>query len=93
MQQNRIIQYNVLNTPWPLPDNSVDCCVTSPPYWGLRDYNNPDQIGLEKTAEGSAAGLGEEAEALSNAAAIVEIAWPRSFRALGASSSLSPGLP
>ena len=21
-----------------LPDNSVDCCVTSPPYWGLRDY-------------------------------------------------------
>jgi site-specific DNA-methyltransferase (adenine-specific) len=23
--------------------------VTSPPYWGLRDYNNPDQIGLEET--------------------------------------------
>lgn len=21
-----------------LPDNSVDCCVTSPPYWALRDY-------------------------------------------------------
>ena len=21
-----------------LPDKSVDCCVTSPPYWGLRDY-------------------------------------------------------
>jgi DNA modification methylase len=22
----------------PIPDNSVDCVVTSPPYWGLRDY-------------------------------------------------------
>ena len=26
---------------------SVQCIVTSPPYWGLRDYNDPDQIGLE----------------------------------------------
>lgn len=48
---NRILQYNVLNNPWPLADNSVDCCVTSPPYWGLRDYKSPDQIGLEKTPE------------------------------------------
>jgi DNA modification methylase len=48
---NTLQQYNVLNTPWPLEDNSVDCCVTSPPYWGLRDYNNADQIGLEKTPE------------------------------------------
>lgn len=24
-----------------LPDHSVDCCVTSPPYWGLRDYDLP----------------------------------------------------
>lgn len=30
-----------------LPDKSVQCAVTSPPYWGLRDYNIPDQIGLE----------------------------------------------
>lgn len=30
-----------------LPAKSVQCAVTSPPYWGLRDYNNPDQIGLE----------------------------------------------
>ncbi len=51
METNRIIQHNVLNTPWPLEDNSIDCCVTSPPYWGLRDYNNRDQIGLEKTPE------------------------------------------
>jgi site-specific DNA-methyltransferase (cytosine-N4-specific) len=32
-----------------MPSNSVQCVVTSPPYWGLRDYNIPDQIGLERT--------------------------------------------
>ncbi len=32
-----------------LPDRSVHCCVTSPPYWGLRDYGVAGQIGLEKT--------------------------------------------
>jgi site-specific DNA-methyltransferase (adenine-specific) len=32
-----------------LPDNSVQCIVTSPPYWGLRDYDIEDQIGLEST--------------------------------------------
>jgi len=32
-----------------LPDESVQCAVTSPPYWGLRDYDIPDQIGLEET--------------------------------------------
>lgn len=32
-----------------LPSNSVQCAVTSPPYWGLRDYNIPDQIGLQET--------------------------------------------
>src|SRR5687767_12045051 len=34
-----------------LPDNYVDCCVTSPPYFGLRDYGHSDQIGLEETPE------------------------------------------
>lgn len=32
-----------------LPSDSIQCAVTSPPYWGLRDYNNPGQIGLEET--------------------------------------------
>ncbi len=32
-----------------LLSESVQCIVTSPPYWGLRDYNDPDQIGLEET--------------------------------------------
>lgn len=34
-----------------LPDESVNCCVTSPPYWGLRDYGVDGQLGLEPTPE------------------------------------------
>ena len=34
-----------------MPDNSVDCVVTSPPYWGLRDYGVEGQIGLEPTLQ------------------------------------------
>lgn len=34
-----------------LPGCSVDCCVTSPPYFNLRDYGVDGQIGLEDTAE------------------------------------------
>jgi DNA modification methylase len=34
-----------------IPDGSVRCCVTSPPYWGLRDYGHDGQIGLEQTPD------------------------------------------
>lgn len=34
-----------------LPDESVQCCVTSPPYWRQRDYGHTGQIGLEQTPE------------------------------------------
>jgi DNA modification methylase len=34
-----------------LPAGSVQCCVTSPPYWGLRDYGHAGQIGLEPTPD------------------------------------------
>ena len=34
-----------------LPDESVRCCITSPPYWNLRDYGPDGQIGLESTPE------------------------------------------
>lgn len=30
-----------------LPAGSIDTCLTSPPYWSVRDYGHPDQIGLE----------------------------------------------
>ncbi len=34
-----------------LEAGSVHCCVTSPPYWSLRDYNVSGQLGLEATPE------------------------------------------
>jgi DNA modification methylase len=34
-----------------MPDGVVQCVVTSPPYWGLRDYGVEGQLGLEKTPE------------------------------------------
>ena len=34
-----------------LPADSVNCCITSPPYWGLRDYGVAGQLGLEVTPE------------------------------------------
>lgn len=34
-----------------MPDECVQCCVTSPPYWGLRDYGVDGQLGLEKTPD------------------------------------------
>jgi DNA modification methylase len=38
------------------PD-SVNCVVTSPPYWGLRDYGEPGQLGLEPTPEAYVAAM------------------------------------
>jgi|DEB0MinimDraft_3_1074331.scaffolds.fasta_scaffold48138_2 DNA modification methylase len=34
-----------------LPDGVVRTCVTSPPYWGLRDYGNDGQLGMEATPQ------------------------------------------
>ena len=34
-----------------MPGQSVQCCVTSPPYWGLRDYDHSKQIGAEPSPE------------------------------------------
>src|SRR5450432_2076939 len=34
-----------------LPSESVHCCITSPPYYGLRDYGVAGQIGLDDTPE------------------------------------------
>lgn len=48
MEVNKIIEGNCLTVLKTLPDNSVDCCITSPPYWGLRDYGHEEQLGSEK---------------------------------------------
>jgi len=42
---------DALETLRTLPDESVHCVVTSPPYWGLRDYSAEGQMGLEATPE------------------------------------------
>lgn len=42
-----------------LPDGSVQCCVTSPPYFGLRDYGCDGQMGLEATPAEFVAGMVE----------------------------------
>jgi len=51
MTSHRIIQGDCIEGLRTLPDASVHCCVTSPPYWGLRDYGHDGQIGLESTPE------------------------------------------
>lgn len=45
----RILQGDVRQVLKTMPDQSVQCVVTSPPYWGLRDYGMSDQLGLEPT--------------------------------------------
>lgn len=47
----KILEGNVLETLKDLPACSVQCVVTSPPYYGLRDYGIDGQIGLEPTPE------------------------------------------
>lgn len=49
MELNQIYNLNCLEGLKQLPDESVQCCVTSPPYWGLRDYKVKGQLGMEKT--------------------------------------------
>src|SRR5574343_992618 len=44
-----LIQANALHLP--IRGKSVQCVVTSPPYWGLRDYGVEGQLGLEKTPD------------------------------------------
>ena len=47
MSKQRIIQGDALDVMRGLPDDEIDCIVTSPPYWALRDYGIAEQIGLE----------------------------------------------
>ena len=51
MQTDVIHQGDCLEVLRGLPAGSVHCCVTSPPYWGLRDYGTNGQLGLEQTPE------------------------------------------
>jgi DNA modification methylase len=48
---NKLITGDCLEEMKNIPDNSVDCIITSPPYYGMRDYGSDAQIGLEKNPE------------------------------------------
>lgn len=51
MEINKVYNMDCVEGLKTLPDNSVDCCVTSPPYYALRDYGVDGQIGLEETPQ------------------------------------------
>jgi DNA modification methylase len=51
MLQARVLVGDAVERLAELPDGSVRTCVTSPPYWGLRDYGNDGQLGLEPTPQ------------------------------------------
>ena len=51
MKTDVIINRDALYALRELPSESVNCCVTSPPYYGLRDYGLDMQIGREDTPE------------------------------------------
>jgi DNA modification methylase len=46
-----ILQGDCLKKLKEIPDNSVDCCITSPPYWGLRDYGTAKWEGGDKDCD------------------------------------------
>lgn len=47
LKESLLFEGDALQVLQRLPSKSVQCVVTSPPYWGLRDYNVSGQIGLE----------------------------------------------
>jgi len=51
METNKIYLGDSLEVVKTFPDNSINCVVTSPPYYGLRDYGVNGQIGLEDTPD------------------------------------------
>jgi DNA modification methylase len=55
----RVVTGDVRERVADLPDQSVQCVVTSPPYWGLRDYGHVGQIGLEASPEAYVSSLRE----------------------------------
>ena len=51
LETNKVYVGSCLDVLKTFPDESLDMCVTSPPYWGLRDYEMDEQLGLESTPE------------------------------------------
>lgn len=51
MEYNKVYLGDSLEVVKTFPDNCIDCVVTSPPYYALRDYGQEGQIGLEGTPQ------------------------------------------
>ena len=51
LEVNKVYIGDCLDVLTTFPDESIDMCITSPPYWGLRDYGVDNQLGLEETPE------------------------------------------
>lgn len=51
MKPNTIYNEDCISGLRKIASNSIDCCVTSPPYFGLRDYGHRGQLGLEESPE------------------------------------------
>ena len=49
LKSNTIYNGDVLEVLKKMPSESIDMCITSPPYWGLRDYGVEGQLGNEET--------------------------------------------
>lgn len=47
MKNNKIYLGDAKEVLQTFPDESIECCISSPPYWALRDYDHADQLGLE----------------------------------------------
>ena len=51
LKTNYIINLDAISALKEFPDKIFDCCITSPPYYGLRDYKAEGQIGREESPE------------------------------------------
>lgn len=51
MPHSKILVGDVRTRLTEIPDDSIQSCITSPPYWGLRDYGHDGQIGLEQAPD------------------------------------------
>lgn len=50
-EKSKIVMGDALSVLHRISDNYIDCCVTSPPYYGLRDYGVEGQLGLEESPQ------------------------------------------
>ncbi len=58
-QRWEVYQGNALEKLSVIENDSIDCCVTSPPYFWLRDYGDPKQIGMEESVEEYVQSIGD----------------------------------